>query len=140
MAELEQGCLPARDALAQVSEIGLFVRALERRIDQDATDRRRLGERVTEIASRIEDHESASQVAVRELKETVNLLRQTVQEAIAAPPVPAGTTLVQSWRETPIAAKTKITGSIIGLLLAPEFLKAAGKAALELITRFIAHH
>lgn len=140
----KEGCYVAHDALNLAREVDVRMNALTRRVDQIDADKMRLGDRVTAIDERMTDHESVTNRAVKKmndtldgLSDTVGSLKQTLEAALAAPPIPGGMALIQSWRETPPSAKAKIGAVIVGLLVTPEVLKPLIATAFAVIKRWL---
>lgn len=137
----EPNCVAGLDAIAQVRDLTVDLRAVERRVDRSDNEQRKLDDRIVRVEERMEDHESTSQQAVRKLGETVDLLRQTLEHAIATTPVSPPTSIVASWSQAPLAAKAKVGGSVIGALtaalLSSEGIKAIGHALAQLISHLV---
>lgn len=130
----------AEEALTLIRELRLAHNALERRSDSGDRDRIRLGERVTSLSTQLEEHEATQRSTLRnvnqaltDLGESLRRLRDLAERTVAAPPVPTGTALIESWRQTPAMARVKISTVIVAALMAPEVLKGLGAWLLSLI-------
>lgn len=127
----DHNCAAGEEALGVTVELGVQVRALERRVDRSDLAAVRLTERVGAVEERMADHELLTKEAVKKmsdslggLNETVDALKNTVEAVMSAPPVPTGVAIAESWRQTPPSVRAKIGATIVGLLASGEFVKA----------------